>query len=104
MDIFDTYFDESLLSNKERAEVKKIVGSYNGLDMDLFVKRVGGLERVEEMKRINNVMDDLYVVNGVVHKKPKTLNETKENLEEWKQGFMEGFEEAYKRFNANNNQ
>lgn len=96
MDILDRYFDESLLTEEERKEVQRIVNGYNGLDMDLFVRRIGGPEKIEEMKRINDMSDRMYVVDGVVRKRP---DNSRENLDEWKKGFMEGFEEAYKRLN-----
>ena len=51
---------------------------------------------IEEMKRINDMSERMYVVDGVVHKRP---DNSRENLDEWKKGFMEGFEEAYKRLN-----
>ena len=96
MDILDRYFDESLLTEEERKEVQRIVNGYNGLDMDLFVRRIGGPEKIEEMKRINDMSDRMYVVDGVVRKRP---DNSRENLDKWKKGFMEGFEEAYKRLN-----
>jgi len=99
MNILDEYMgyaDDSMLTECERAEVRKIVNGYKALDMDLFVQRVGGMKKIEEMRRINNIADGLCVVDGVVRKRP---NDTKENIEEWKRGFMEGFEEAYKRLN-----
>jgi hypothetical protein len=96
MDILDRYFDESLLTEEERKEVQRIINGYNGLDMDLFVRRIGGPEKIEEMKRINDMSDRMYVVDGVVRKRP---DNSRENLDEWKKGFMEGFEEAYKRLN-----
>lgn len=99
MNILDEYMgyaDDSMLTESERAEVRKIVNGYKALDMDLFVQRVGGMKKIEEMRRINNIADGLCVVDGVVRKSP---NDTKENIEEWKRGFMEGFEEAYKRLN-----
>ncbi len=98
MDLIDRYFSEVNLTEQEAAEVQKIVNSYNGLDMELFVQRMGGHERIEEMKRINDMCDGLQVVNGNVIRK-KEINKEKENLDEWKKGFMEGFEEAYKRLN-----
>ena len=99
MNILDEYMgyaDDSMLTESERAEVRKIVNGYKALDMDLFVQRVGGMKKIEEMRRINNIADGLCVVDGVVRKRS---NDTKENIEEWKRGFMEGFEEAYKRLN-----
>ena len=98
MDILDRYLDETLLTEQERAEVQKIVNDYRRVDMDLFVRKIGGIEKIEEMKRINNIADGLRSVNGVVHKTRRN-NSTDENIEEWKRGFMEGFEEAYKRLN-----
>ena len=83
--------------DKHNSEVQKIVDGYNGLDMDLFVKRIGGQEKIDEMKRINKVTDRLHVVNGTVVQKSDENKKTDEDLVEWKRGFMEGFEEAYKR-------
>lgn len=96
MDILDRYLDETLLTEQEAAEVQRIVNDYKGVDMDLFVQRMGGPGKIEEMRRINDISDRMYVVDGVVRKRP---DNSRENLEEWKKGFMEGFEEAYKRFN-----
>lgn len=96
MDILDRYLDETLLTEQEKAKVQQIVNNYRRVDMDLFVQRIGGPEKIEEMKRINDMSDRMYVVDGVVRKKP---DNSRENLDEWKKGFMEGFEEAYKRLN-----
>lgn len=98
MDIIDRYLDETLLTEQEKAEVQRIVNNYNGVDMDLFVQRMGGYEKIEEMRKINDVTDRMYVVNGNVIRKAEVRKE-KEDLDEWKKGFMEGFEEAYKRLN-----
>jgi hypothetical protein len=95
-DILDRYLDETLLTEQEKAKVQQIVNNYKRVDMDLFVQRIGGPGKIEEMKRINDISDRMYVVDGVVRKRP---DNSRENLEEWKKGFMEGFEEAYKRFN-----
>lgn len=77
-------------------QVDKLVSEYQKLDMDTFISRIGGQGRIDEMKRINEVADRMEVVNGkVVQKQPQTTKS--ENIEEWKRGFMEGFEEAYKR-------
>lgn len=99
MDILDRYLDETLLTEEDRAEVQKIVNRYNGLDMDLFVQRIGGIDRINEMKRINEVSDGLSSRDGKVYRNHKSVSNDRENLEEWKKGFMEGFEEAYKRLN-----
>ena len=96
MDILDRYLDETLLTEEERQKVQQLVSDYNRLDMDLFINRIGGAEKIEEMKRINDMSDRMYVVDGVVRKRP---DNSRENLDEWKKGFMEGFEEAYKRLN-----
>lgn len=98
MNIIDNYFDKMTLTESERAEVQKIVNSYDGVNMELFVQRIGGPERIEEMKRVNDLCDRLQVVNGNVVRK-KEIDAEKQNLDEWKKGFMEGFEEAYKRLN-----
>jgi len=96
MDIIDRYLDESLLSEEEKREVQRIAGQYNSLDMDLFISRVGGSHRIDEMRKINDELDNITVINGVVQKRRKN---TENDIEEWKRGFMEGFEEAYKRLN-----
>ena len=96
MDILDRYLDETLLTEEERQKVQQLVSDYNRLDMDLFISRIGGAEKIEEMRRINDKADRMYVVDGVVHKKS---DKSKEDIEEWKKGFMDGFEEAYKRLN-----
>jgi tRNA 2-selenouridine synthase SelU len=51
------------------------------------------------MKQINEAADKLKSVYGNVSKKEEEIKkiETMENIEEWKKGFMDGFEEAYKR-------
>lgn len=95
-DILDRYLDETLLTEQEKAKVQQIVNNYKRVDMDLFVQRIGGPGKIEEMKRINDISDRMYVVDGVVRKRP---DDSRENLDEWKKGFMEGFEEAYKRLN-----
>lgn len=95
-DILDRYLDETLLTEQEKAKVQQIVNNYKRVDMDLFVQRIGGPGKIEEMKRINDISDRMYVVDGVVRKRP---DNSRENLDEWKKGFMEGFEEAYKRLN-----
>ena len=96
MDILDRYLDETLLTEEERQKVQQLVSDYNRLDMDLFINRIGGAEKIEEMRRINDKADRMYVVDAVVHKKS---DKSKEDIEEWKKGFMDGFEEAYKRLN-----
>ena len=96
MDILDRYLDETLLTEEERQKVQQLVSDYNGLDMNLFINRIGGAEKIEEMRRINDKADGMYVVDGVVHHKS---DKTNEDIEEWKKGFMDGFEEAYKRLN-----
>ena len=96
MDIIDRYLDESLLSEEEKREVQRIAGQYNGLDIDLFISRIGGSHRIDEMRKINDELDNITVINGVVQKRRKN---TEKDIEEWKRGFIEGFEEAYKRLN-----
>ena len=47
------------------------------------------------MNKINEKLDRSELINGkLVEKTPKKVNE---DIEEWKRGFMDGFEEAYKR-------
>ena len=75
--------------------VEKKANKYEGLDMDTFIRRIGGQEKIDEMKEINTRADKLSVVNGKTVQ--KEVPQSKEDLEEWKKGFMDGFEEAYKR-------
>ena len=79
--------------------VNNIVDGYEKLDMDAFYRRIGGQEKINQMKQINEAADKLKSVYGKVSKKDEEINkiETMENIEEWKKGFMDGFEEAYKR-------
>ena len=92
---------ERLEQDKQKFDndVDTIVGGYEKLDMDRFIKRIGGQEKIDQMKRINEAADKLKSVYGNVSKKEEEINkiETMENIEEWKKGFMDGFEEAYKR-------
>ena len=85
--------------NEEKAkfnnDVNEAVSNYDKLDMDAFIKRMGGPEKIDQMNKINEKLDRSELVNGkLVEKKAP---QTRENIEEWKKGFMEGFEEAYKR-------
>lgn len=84
---------------KFNSEVNKVADGYDKLDMDLFIKRIGGQEKINQMKQINESADKLKSVYGNVSKKEEEIKkiETMENIEEWKKGFMDGFEEAYKR-------
>lgn len=75
-------------------EVNDRVGEYEALDMDKFIDRIGGQERIDVMKKVNEKLDRSVLINGnLVEKRPMV----KEDIEEWKRGFMDGFEEAYKR-------
>lgn len=80
-------------------EVTKIVNGYKGLDMDKFIERIGGQERVDDMQRINEKLDRSELVNGKLV--PKREVNKREDLEEWKRGFMEGYDEAYRRLMVN---
>ena len=98
----NTSSEEQLMEryNREKekydAEVSNIVNDYDKLNMDLFIRRIGGYEKIEQMNKINEKLDRSELVNGkLVDKTP--ISNINENLEEWKKGFMEGFEEAYKR-------
>jgi hypothetical protein len=80
---------------KFNKEVNDKVGEYEALDMDKFMDRIGGQKSVDAMKKVNEKLDRSVLINGkLVEKTPKTVNE---DIEEWKRGFMDGFEEAYKR-------
>ena len=79
---------------KFNKEVNDRVGEYKKLDMDAFIKRIGGQERIDAMKKVNEKLDRSELINGkLVEKRPMV----KEDIEEWKRGFMEGYDEAYRR-------
>lgn len=80
-------------------DVNNIVDGYEKLDMDRFIQRIGGQEKIDNMNRINEKLDKSELVNGKLVDKKEC--QTRENLEEWKKGFMDGFEEAYKRLMGN---
>ena len=80
---------------KYNNEVNKIVGGYKGLDMDEFIDRIGGQEKIETMNKINEKLDRSYLVNGTLVTKRE--GNKREYLDEWKRGFMEGYDEAYRR-------
>ena len=75
-------------------EVNDRVGEYKKLDMDAFIRRIGGQERIESMKKVNEKLDRSELINGKLVEKKQPMNE---NLDEWKKGFMEGYDEAYRR-------
>lgn len=80
---------------KFNKEVNDKVGEYEALDMDKFIDRIGGQGTIEAMNKINEKLDRSELINGkLVEKTPRNVNE---DIEEWKRGFMDGFEEAYKR-------
>lgn len=79
---------------KFNKEVNDKVNGYEKLDMDAFIRRIGGQERIDAMKQVNEKLDRSELVNGKLVEKTKRVNE---NIEEWKRGFMEGYDEAYKR-------
>lgn len=76
-------------------EVNRIVSGYKGLDMDKFIDRIGGQERIDAMNKINEKLDRSELVNGKLV--PKREINKREELDEWKRGFMEGYDEAYRR-------
>ena len=82
--------DEKKFNN----EVNDRVGEYKKLDMDAFIRRIGGQERIEAMKKVNEKLDRSELINGKLVEKKQPMNE---NLDEWKKGFMEGYDEAYRR-------
>lgn len=79
---------------KFHKEVNDRVGEYKKLDMDAFIRRIGGQERIEAMKKVNEKLDRSELINGKLVEKKLPMNE---NLDEWKKGFMEGYDEAYRR-------
>ena len=79
---------------KFHKEVHDKVGEYEALDMDKFIDRIGGQGTIEAMNKINEKLDRSELINGkLVEKTPMV----KEDIEEWKRGFMEGYDEAYRR-------
>ena len=79
---------------KFNKEVNDKVGEYEALDMDKFIDRIGGQERIDVMKKVNEKLDRSVLINGNLVEKKQPVNE---NLDEWKKGFMEGYDEAYRR-------
>lgn len=75
-------------------EVKDKVDEYEALDMDMFIDRIGGHGTIEAMKKINEKLDRSELINDKLVEKKQPVNE---NLDEWKKGFMEGYDEAYRR-------
>lgn len=75
-------------------EVNDKVGEYKALDMDKFMDRIGGQERIDAMKKVNEKLDRSELINGKLIEKKQTVSE---NLDEWKKGFMEGYDEAYRK-------
>ena len=80
---------------KFNKEVNDKVGQYEALDMDKFMDRIGGQEKIETMNKINEKLDRSILVNGKLVSKRK--NDKNEDLDEWKRGFMDGYDEAYRR-------
>lgn len=80
-------------------DVNKIVDGYQKLDMNRFIERIGGQEKIDEMSKINEKLDRSKLINGNLVEKNNHINE---DLEQWKKGFMDGFEEAYKRLHGCN--
>ena len=62
-------------------EVNDRVGEYKKLDMDAFIRRIGGQERIEAMKKVNEKLDRSELINGKLVEKKQPMNE---NLDEWK--------------------
>lgn len=80
---------------KFHKEVNDKVGQYEALDMDKFMNRIGGQEKIETMNKINEKLDRSILVNGKLVSNRK--NDKNEDLDEWKRGFMDGYDEAYRR-------
>lgn len=97
----DEQVNEIYNREKEKfdTQVNEAAGSYKKLDMDAFVERIGGYERVERMKKVNDKLQNSELINGKLVEKKN--HKTSEDIEEWKRGFMDGFEEAYKRLHGN---
>ena len=97
----ETLTDEEVMQRfkedekKFNKEVDDKAGKYEALDMDKFIDRIGGQGTIDAMNKINEKLDRSELINGkLVEKTPREVNE---DIEEWKRGFMDGFEEAYKR-------
>lgn len=80
---------------KFNKDVNDMVGEYEALDMDKFIDRIGGKSTINAMNKINEKLDRSELINGKLVE--KTSRKVNEDIEEWKRGFMDGFEEAYKR-------
>ena len=80
---------------KFNKEVNDRVGEYKKLDMDKFIDKIGGQESIDAMNKINEKLDRSELVNGKLV--PKRECNKREDLDEWKRGFMEGYDEAYRR-------
>ena len=97
----DSLTDEEVMQRckedekKFHKEVNDKVGQYEALDMDMFMNRIGGQEKIETMNKINEKLDRSILVNGKLVSKRK--NDKNEDLDEWKRGFMDGYDEAYRR-------
>ena len=79
---------------KFNKEVNDRVGEYKALDMDKFIDRIGGQERIDTMKKVNEKLDRSELINGKLVEKKQTVSE---NINEQKKGFMEGYDEAYRK-------
>ena len=79
---------------KFNKEVNDRVGEYESLDMDKFIDRIGGQERIDAMKKVNEKLDRSELINGKLVEKKQTGGE---DLDEWKKGIMEGYDEEYRR-------
>ena len=79
---------------KFNKEVNDRVGEYEALDMDKFIDRIGGQGTIEAMNKINEKLDRSELINGKLVEKTPKVNE---DIEEWKRGFMEGYDEAYRK-------
>ena len=70
---------------KFHKEVNDRVNDYEKLDMDAFIRRIGGQERIEAMKKVNEKLDRSELINGKLVEKKQPVNE---NLDEWKKGLL----------------
>lgn len=80
---------------KFNKEVNDRVGEYKALDMDKFIDRIGGQGTIDAMQKINEKLDRSVLINGNLVE--KTTRKVNEDIDEWKKGFMEGYDEAYRR-------
>ena len=83
------------------SEVRKKANEYDSLGMDSFIRHIG-TEKINKMNQINEKLNRSVLINGKLVEK-NSCQSNREDIEEWKKGFMDGFEEAYKRIYGKQN-